>query len=399
MDRGSGRRPKAFFLPWMRVLGGIVVLGSCIAAPGRSPRPQPVRPASSRPLVAASMALHAHSEPGLRGLTDSLDLITQNGMNLIGLSADWKDMEPSPGTYAMAAVLTDPLEILVARYPEIDGVVFCVRMIDTFVRSVPGDLKATPFNSPELLGRWDALIDAIAAQPAARRITHLLLGNEVDGYASLHPDEVGALMQMYARGVARVHLRLPGVRVGTITTSFGAHSFPEMFRALASFGDVVVYTHYSVLGGSTGPWKMEPVANIGAQLAYLGQLAEGKPFAFSEIGYASSSINHSSAELDPFRKTGQLEFLLYNNLFDYPPDVCERYSALQQIVPETICSFLASLGLRSYDTGEPRLAWYAFVEGARSWTGGGELPGSFRRPSGLARRARPPRPGFDLPRR
>ena len=108
---------------------------------------------------------------------------------------------------------------------------------------------------------------------------------------------------------------------------------------------------------------------------WLGKLACGKPFAFTEIGYSADPSNNSTEDaqatfvdtmfsvLQPYRDEGQISFILYHALYDYPPSACAPFDAYP-----TICSFLESLGLRKYTTGAPRKAWDSFVRGVDAWT-------------------------------
>jgi hypothetical protein len=348
-------------------------------------QPQPVGVAGGF-LIAPTMGLYAGSEPGLKGITDSVELVTRNGMNLLALSADWNVIEPAPGEFNFDDMLTKPLTVLVPQYPEIKGVLFTLRMISSMVRSMPTELEPLRFDDPEMLQRWDALLDAIAAEPTSRRLTHIMLGNEIDGYLGIHPEEEAQLRTFYKRGVQRIHEKLPGVKVGTIITFYGAFTDPALLQGLIDASDFVSYTLYTIIGEADRPWRMLPPSRAAGMLAQLAEVAGAKPFAFTEIGYATSPVNDSSADqqadfvremfkaLDPYRRQGRLEFLLYHAMHDYAPGVCEDYARLQRVSPILICDFMESMGLRSYATGAPRPAWFVFVEAARRWAAGQDLP-------------------------
>lgn len=330
--------------------------------------------AEPRPLIAPALFLHKNSPPGLAGFTEAMDLLTGNGANLFGFTADWADLEPSPGAPGLQESFVNPLTSLVPQYPEIEGVVFVLKMIDTNRRTLPRDIKDKPFDHPEVIGRFGALIDAMAAEPSGKRITHILLGNEVDGYLSRHPDELAAFRAFYRRAVVRVHARMPGVKVATIVTS----EAPETFDDLIRFGDLACYTYYPVHSGpGAAAWQMRPVSEVRADIDRMARRAGDKPFAFTEIGYSASPSNGSSEKqqalfvremfqaLERHRRERRLAFLLYHALYDYRPGVCAPYAAAQGIAPEAICGFMENLGLRRYDTNEPRAAWDAFVQGVQ----------------------------------
>jgi len=63
-----------------------------------------------------------------------MNLLTENGMNVFGFSADWNVLEPSPATFNLHDQFIAPLTLLVPQYPEIDGVVFVLKMIASLMR-------------------------------------------------------------------------------------------------------------------------------------------------------------------------------------------------------------------------------------------------------------------------
>ena len=338
----------------------------------------------SEVLIAPGPSTHKNSAPGFQGITDSMDLLVENGMNVFGWAPNWKDLEPAPGKFNLQEHLVNPLTMLVPRYPQVKGVVLVLKMIDTNWRPMPPDLSTKPFDDPAVLQRFDALIDAIAAEPSSKRITHFLLGNEVDGYLGQHPEEGAAFLAFYKREVERIHQRLPGVKVGTIFTAAGAtRGVPRLFDELNRYSDFVDFTYYPVEGLVRGnwsaTWQMLPIEESLAELARLVERAGNKPFSFTEIGYSAGPVNNSSEEkqaefvrgmfrvLDPYRKKGQIAFLLYHVMYDYPPGWCIPYAKAQGIPAEAICGFVENMGLRRYATGAPRQAWGALVEGVKAW--------------------------------
>lgn len=327
-------------------------------------------------LVAPAMFVYKDSAPGLKGTTDAMDLLTENGMNLFGFAADWADLEPSPGALSLQEKFINPLTWLIPQYPEIEGVVFVLKMIDTNWRPMPQDIQARPFADPEVIRRFEALIDAIAAEPASSRLTHILLGNEVDGYLVQHPEELAGFVAFYRQAVERIHERMPKVRVSTIITFESLATYPVILDQLSPFGDFICYTYYPIRPRTgTEAWQMRPVSDIKADIDFMAQRAGDKPFAFTEIGYASSTSTGSSEvqqaafvhemfqALKGYQQDRQLAFLLYHALYDYPPAACLSYAEAQGVDPDAICGFMESLGLRRYDNGEPRKAWEEFVQG------------------------------------
>ena len=359
----------------------------------------------SKILISPGGGVHKNSAPGLKGFTDTWDLLTENGVNMFPFTQDWKDLEPSPGQFNLHDLFINPLTLVVPRYPQIKGVIFVLKMIDTNLRVMPMDLMKKPFDDPLVLQRFDALIDAIAAEPSSKRITHILLGNEIDGYLGQHREESAAFISFYRHNVERIHQKMPGVKVGTIITASGAGpDYPTpLFDEINKYSDFVDYTYYPVQGLTGGnnaaSWQMEPVAKVASYLTRLAERADNKSFAFTEIGYAASPQSSSSEDqqaafvremfrvLDPYQKKGKIEFIAYSVLHDAQTGICRTYGLSQGLPPEQIgplCSFMESLGLRSWETNEQRQSWDMFVKSVKEWTSPPPNPLNATRPYMLA---------------
>lgn len=344
----------------------------------RAPKRAPPRMQGATGLRAAAANRPKGAKPGLNGFFDSLDLVMEGGGDVFAFAIDWDLLEPAPHAYDLQGRVVNGLTIVVDPYPQLRGVVVALRMIDTNRRSMPADLANRAFDDPETLSRFGAALDAVAALPSAKRITYLLLGNEVDSYLAGHLQELPAFRTFYQQAVERIHRAMPGVRVGTIFTS-GVLARPGIFDALAPLGDFIAYSYYPLVGSGLGDgvfhWSMRPVSDAAADLRALAERAGNKPVAFTEIGYSASPLNASSEEqqaafirelfraLVPLREQGRLAFMLYHALYDYPEDFCKPYALQQGIeASEAFCAFVQHVGLRDYATGAPRKAWSAFID-------------------------------------
>ena len=331
-------------------------------------------------LIGTLVTTNKNTTPGPVGFDYLMDLVTGAGVNFYLLGRDWADLEPSPGTFDFSGSLVQPLTEMLARYPQFAGFGFVINVLNGSSRLTPADLDDLPFDDPDVLERFDALIDALAAEPLSAKLGYILVGNEVDSMLA-DPADAAAFVTFYERAVNRIHLKLPKVKVSTIVSSAGATGrTPKLFANLSALSDFVTYTYYPIAGTATGTWVMRPPSEVKSDLDWLAALACDKPFAFTEIGYSSSIDIGSSesqqadfvrtvfADLDTYRQQGRLAFLQYEALYDLPPDTCDAYTIPDSAVADSICTFLRSLGLRSYDTDVPRQAWDAFIEGIDQWT-------------------------------
>ncbi len=333
-------------------------------------------------LVGTLVATSKNTVLGPVGFDYLMGLVTGAGVNFSLFGGNWVELEPSAGTFDFAGKLVQPLTEMLARYPQFQGFGFVITLINGDRRVMPAELTDLAFDDPGLLLRFDALIDALAAEPLSAKLDYILIGNEVDSVLTAPADAL-AFVTFYKHAVARIHLKLPKAKVSVSVTSGGASSrTAQLFASLSALSDFVAYTYYPVEGSPTGTWVMRPSSEMQSDLDWLAALACEKPFAFTEIGYASSADNASSeslqadfvrtvfTDLDTYRKQGRIAFLYYEALYDLPPDACAAYTFQNSAVADSVCSFLRSLGLRSWDTDVPRQAWDAFSEGIAGWNPG-----------------------------
>ncbi|MGE0528705.1 MAG: hypothetical protein AB7G93_20840, partial [Bdellovibrionales bacterium] len=331
-------------------------------------------------LIAPAVSVSAVSASGNQGFEDATRLITSAGGNVFLLSANWQDLEATPGRIQLQSGLSGPLTVL-SKFTKLEGIVYVLKMIDSNVRVMPSDLQGLPFDDPTVLARFEALIEAIAADPNSARLTHILLGNEVDGYLGQHSAEVPAFLTLLNLGIKRIHQKMPNVKVGTIITANGAKQDPSLFASLNKNTDFIDYTYYPDTGDIKGnsTLKMKPMSEIVNDLEFLAQNAGKKPFAFTEIGCSSAGSYGSSEDvqaqfvsevfrvLKPYRTQGQVAFLIYQLLYDYAPDLCGPYAAQQGVSADAICDLMNNAGLRRYSDGQPKKAWDVFLKELTNW--------------------------------
>jgi hypothetical protein len=339
--------------------------------------------ASAKPPALVGLAVNesALAAPGNQGFEDAASLMVASGGNAFLTSATWHDVELTSGQISFQNGLDGPVSLIVSAHPEITGVVYVLKMIDSNIRVMPDDLQSLSFDDATVVMRFQNLIDALAADPASARISHILLGNEVDGYLSQHPDEEAAFETLLEAGIDRVHLKLPNAKVATIVTAGGARSSPALIAALNAHTDFVSYTYYPDDGDILGnaPLQMKPIAEIDADLQFLADSAGAKPFAFTEIGCSSTTAYASSEDLQaqfvtevfrifkPSRDLGQVAFMIYQLIYDYAPDLCGPYAAAQGVSPDAICPLMNGAGLRNYSDGTPKKSWNVFLDALQNW--------------------------------
>lgn len=338
----------------------------------------------SAPGVAASSAILS-SQPVLMtaggpppqgfNIFQAQNFLTQNGTNFFFYSENWSDIEIYPGQYNLVDTIINPMTMLVQNY-SFKGVLLIIKMIDTNSLVTPADLHFESFGDPVVKYRFLSMLHAIARQPSSNKLTHILLGNEVDLYLTAHPTQLEDFVALLKAGIDQIHREMPGVKVGTITT-FASLDNPALFRTLTQYSDFVDYTYYPL----QAEWKMRPVAQVPSDLDRMAAAAGGKPFAFTEIGYSSSPVANSSQQtqaqfvkaifdgLEQYRRQNQILFVSWMSFADPPPGVCRSYAGQQGIsASKEFCAFFDNLGLRTYSDNQAKQAWYVFVQEVGRWS-------------------------------
>jgi hypothetical protein len=329
-------------------------------------------------LVGLSLLTFQHSSPGLPGITASIEEVTGKGINLFGMASEWPELGPSPNNYSFQDPIINPLTLTDPGKTKFKAYILVLKMIDSNRKTLPADLAGHAFDDPSVLARFKKLLDTLATLPSITRVSHILIGNEVDGYLTSHPDELPAFVTFFAAAVTRLHAVLPSVKVSTIVTFHAAVHNPGILERLAPIADFVGYTYYPTDDNNPN-WQMRSTSDVRSDITMMATIAGNKPFAFTEIGYPSSAANHSSeilqqqfvdnmfTALRPYKEKGQLAFLFYHGLYDYPPGVCAPYAQSQGVDAGQLCSFMNALGLKDYTTGKPKLAWNVFQQQLKDW--------------------------------
>lgn len=355
-------------------IAALVIAASLLVLSGCSTDESESKPG----LIGISLTEYQSSTPGLEGTLEAVEYTTSRGINIFGMAPEWTELETAPNTYSFQDPIVNPLTLLDPEESRFRSFILVLKVIDTNRKTVPIDLAETSFGDAVLVNRFLNLIDALAALPSMERVSHILIGNEVDAYLSANSSELNAFSTFYQEAVNRIHVKMPWIKVGTIITFYSAATDPVVFNELLPISDFVCYTYYPV-DNSNPNWQMLPPEDVVSDINLMATLAGSKTFGLTEIGYASSVENNSSEaqqeefielmfkSFKPYKDKQKLEFLYYHGLYDYPPDFCESYAESQGVDPIGLCSFMNSLGLKSYETGEAKSAWVTFEKELKGW--------------------------------
>jgi len=322
------------------------------------------------------------------------------GFDSVGLSLDWATLEPGPPAGTSTPVYDGTLLDLANDCFPASGVAvsLTLRPVVTLARSVPPDLAGLPFDAPQLIARFEALIDFVLDRTPDLTLTSLVIGSEVDLHLGTDPDLQAQYRDFYA--AAADHARAawavrrpaePPLRVAVEVTAaaLAARSTRAYYQALNAESDVVGVSYYPLVDG-----VVESPEVAARDFASLAGLYPGKVLFFYQLGVPSGYFpggaypelgSGAVAVLDTSRarqadwvdtvfaawdrlpdRIGLVRFTWLNDLTPAGVQAVVDDPAFGGGVPPTdgFVEFLRTLGLRT-DEGTPKPAFERWVDRAR----------------------------------
>jgi hypothetical protein len=278
----------------------------------------------------------------------------------------WSSLETTPGHIDVSSLQSG------LSYYHQKGlqVLLGIQVINTVKREVPSDLETVPFDDPQFIGRFHALLDAVRAALSGTE-RYISIGNEVDVYLQAQPNEWASYTRFYTDAVSYLHTNSPSLFVG-VTTTFAGYSVASTaaVHTLNGPSDVIILTYYPLQGDSQVLAPTSPVTDI----PLMQSLAGGKPIALQEAGYPSGTPNASSEALQQQFVTNlfqawhdagnNLPFLSYFLLYDFDQPTCTALGTYYGSADPAFLSYLCTLGLRHAD-GTSKPAWDTFLSAAQ----------------------------------
>ena len=306
------------------------------------------------------------------GSYDDAFMVARNaGMEFTTLSLGWDELEPAPGQYA-----DELLDAANAYYPATGTkLALTIAVIDTVTLRMPADLDGRSLGDPEVVSRFNSLLQRVLEGLPDVDVFVLSIGNEVDSYLG----DDGLLWRQYTEFFrqAAEHARelRPGMDVGVKMQFHGlTRDAIEQAQALNEYSDVVLLTYYPLNADFTvrPPWQADE------DLGKVAALYPDRVAMLLECGYPSGVGVGSSEELqaDFVRQVFAawdhralwLRAVCFTWLYDRSPGDLESFSRHYGVGDEQPLEFLATLGLRTFD-GRPKAAFDVLQTeaGVRGW--------------------------------
>ena len=299
----------------------------------------------------------------------------QLGAESIRLSVFWDELESAPGVFN-----PEPNWLAIANdyYPARGfRLSLVIAVLDTTEIRLPQDLQGKPLDHPEVIARFQDLLDYIAMQIPDLELTSLAIGNEIDGVLGADPDAWGAYGTFYNAGADHARSLWPGVPVGTKVQYEGLLGpSAEFARSLNQSSDVIMTTYYPLRGDFT---VREP-GGIQSDFQRLVEAYPDREIQITEIGYPTAEANksspHKQAEFIRHMFSAwdehaeQITLLSYSWLSDLSGSSVKELSRYYDLSNRAFGEFLRTLGLRTYPgKGEDKPGYESFQQeaAARGW--------------------------------
>jgi len=251
-------------------------------------------------------------------------------------------------------------------------------------RALPADLQGKPFDSKEVISRYEALIDSVHRHTNGTDIEYVILGLEVDLYLSNHPAEWASYGRLVAAGRAKAK-KLWGERitVGVEATHTALYLFSRNALQVLNRNCDAIFMSYYPLDFDN---QVRPASDYQGDIETVLNLYPNQPLVLIETGLPTSTSNGSSEETqavfvrEMFRiwdkHASRMPFMGFLWLTDLSEAAAQKTAADYGVLPSDpsylpFKEYLRSTGLRTWSgSGTDKAGFTALKVEAkkRGWT-------------------------------
>lgn len=361
---------------WSALLIVLLVSLACgEATPVPAPTSGPLPTVSADVLPRGSRSLEvAITLPENEDYDAAIALVQSLGAESVPVSLFWDEIETSPGVFN-----PDPnwLPVINQYYPAQNlKVTLTISVLDTVTDRRPADLRGLPWDDPQVIARFTALLDTIAAQIPDVQLTALAIGNEIDGVLGTQAANWEAYTTFFAASAAHARALWPGVPVGAKVMFSGARQIPARIRPLWDASDAVMLTYYPLKSDFT----VRPPQVVADDVAQMVAIAQGKPVYLLEAGYPSGETCNSTPEQQAafirqvFRAwdahAEAIPLISFTWLSDLPPKAVREFQGYYGVNNRAFGEYLRTLGMRTWKgagSDKPAFLQLEAEAAARGW--------------------------------
>jgi hypothetical protein len=313
----------------------------------------------------------AISSPEHGDFPSALGTAIAAGVTRVPLTFTWRNLEPEPNDYddrnlAIAAL------VIPAMGASIDLAI--TPMVGSKL-ALPTDLNGKSFDDPQVIARYQELLDHVLSVLSDADVQLVLVGVEADVYLDDDPTAWDAYATFAADAADYVHLQQPGIEVGVQSSTYSRLREPEKWKALDDVSDIIATSYYPLDG-----LNVRDPSEIAGDFDALTALYPGRTIRIVESGFPASTSNGSSAELQADfihalfaawdEHADQIRSITLLFEYDYSPRQMDQLQQSAGDPHSAYVTLIGSMGLRYWDDdGAPKPAWIALLQEteARGW--------------------------------
>ncbi|MGD2248339.1 MAG: glycosyl hydrolase 53 family protein [Candidatus Methanofastidiosia archaeon] len=306
---------------------------------------------------------------GSTNFEESFQIVKDVGAQFVELPLNWDDIEKSPQEYG-----NQFLSIANMYYPSTNTkVLLTINPVDTNVLHLPEDLANKNFDDPEVIERYNQLMDYVFSQIPDLDLVAVSIGNEIDAYLNEDPEKWEQYQRFFKE--TSKYIKDKGVTIGCKTTFDAAAKKNETeIKILNQYSDVIMVNYYPL----NADFSVKDPSVVQSDFDTVVSLYPNKIIYITEAGYPSSPYVGSS---EPMQKEfikeifkawdthkshiKLIDFVWLHDLSTSQVDVFVRYYGVSA---KNFREYLRTLGLRQYN-GKEKEAFAALKKEAeiRGW--------------------------------
>jgi hypothetical protein len=302
-------------------------------------------------------------------LTEAMDM----GMNAVQLFLGWSEMEPDSGQYNIAGNFITWAPAFYAGYGL--KVVLYINPIHMVDKTVPADLKDKAWDDPEMIARYNALIDSVTGY-IGNETVYFVIGNEVDMAVLADSADYAQYKVFFNATKAHFQSLHPDIPVGVViqTDALFDDTKTRFALDLQEAADLLMVTYY---GGSLDVFGyIDPDTLVNVFDAIVAK-ANGKEVIFTELGYPSSPVLNSTQEKQADfisnafaaweKHKDTIPYVLIMKQWEWSRDDVLGSGWFDSTwYSETLLAFLTSIGLHD-SLGNEKIGWQRLREEAQKY--------------------------------
>tara|TARA_Y100000310_G_scaffold109337_1_gene107776 strand:+ start:206 stop:1258 length:1053 start_codon:yes stop_codon:yes gene_type:complete len=225
---------------------------------------------------------------------EAFNLAKDVGLDVVGLPLAWDEIETSPKNYGNVF-----LGIANIYYPSQNTKLFLVvSPIDTNNLRIPSDLQGKDFDDPEVISRFNSMMDYVLEELNAVELVSVSIGNEIDIYLGQNQEEWAQYEEFLKQTSSHIKSK-KNIKTGAKATFKGlTKTNINELKNINNNLDVVMVTYYPL----NPDFSVQDPSVVSGDINKLIS-SYNKEIQILEAGYPSSSSLGSS-------ETKQAEFVL-----------------------------------------------------------------------------------------